>query len=96
MSSSFVAKLTSLPFSHSLSIRSSSSQGRFFLCMQHFFTSLFSYQSHPLKADAAISKQDWRKRSKPIPPGGTYPAKDQCRYISLFHSFSLSTNTLFA
>jgi hypothetical protein len=24
-------------------------------------------------------RDDWRQRSKPIPPGGTYPAKDHCR-----------------
>ncbi|CAJ2673727.1 7-hydroxymethyl chlorophyll a reductase, chloroplastic [Trifolium pratense] len=66
MSSSFVAKLTSLPFSHSLSIRSSSSQ------------------------DAATSKQDWRKRSKPIPPGGTYPAKDQCSRCGLCDTYYIA------
>ncbi|GKC37837.1 7-hydroxymethyl chlorophyll a reductase, chloroplastic [Tanacetum coccineum] len=25
-------------------------------------------------------RDDWRQRSKPIPPGGTYPAKDHCRW----------------
>ncbi|KAF3652093.1 hypothetical protein FXO37_17664 [Capsicum annuum] len=24
-------------------------------------------------------REDWRKKSRPIPPGGTYPAKDHCR-----------------
>ncbi|GAU49108.1 hypothetical protein TSUD_13490 [Trifolium subterraneum] len=66
MSSSFVAKLTSLPFSRPLSIRSSSSQ------------------------DAATSKQDWRKRSKPIPPGGTYPAKDQCSRCGLCDTYYIA------
>lgn len=28
-------------------------------------------------------RDDWRKRSRPIPPGGTYPAKDHCRFIFL-------------
>ncbi|KAI8537791.1 hypothetical protein RHMOL_Rhmol09G0051800 [Rhododendron molle] len=27
-------------------------------------------------------RDDWRKRSRPIPPGGTYPAKDHCRMMS--------------
>lgn len=26
-------------------------------------------------------REDWRKRSRPIPPGGTYPAKDHCRFF---------------
>lgn len=25
-------------------------------------------------------RDDWRERSRPIPPGGTYPAKDHCRF----------------
>lgn len=29
-------------------------------------------------------RDDWRTKSKPIPPGGTYPAKDHCRSISSF------------
>ncbi|KAI5397696.1 hypothetical protein KIW84_063495 [Lathyrus oleraceus] len=61
--SSFVPKLTSLPFS--LSIRSSSSQ------------------------DGTV-KQDWRKRSKPIPPGGTYPAKDQCSRCGLCDTYYIA------
>ena len=28
-------------------------------------------------------RDDWRQRSRPIPPGGTYPAKDHCRLIFL-------------
>ena len=25
-------------------------------------------------------RENWRQRSKPVPPGGTYPAKDHCRF----------------
>lgn len=31
-------------------------------------------------------RSDWREKSRPIPAGGTYPAKDHCRF-----SFSLSS-----
>ncbi|XP_072073821.1 7-hydroxymethyl chlorophyll a reductase, chloroplastic isoform X3 [Arachis hypogaea] len=51
---SFIGKLSSLPLSLPLSIRSSSS-----------------------KEDVTL-REDWRKRSRPIAPGGTYPAKDHC------------------
>lgn len=34
-------------------------------------------------------REDWREKSKPIPPGGTYPAKDHCRFC-LFCLFYLS------
>lgn len=32
-------------------------------------------------------REDWRKKSRPIPPGGTYPAKDHCRFIILLFFF---------
>lgn len=39
--------------------------------------------------------EDWRKKSKPVPPGGVYPAKELCSkcglcdtYVSLSHSAS--------
>jgi hypothetical protein len=37
-------------------------------------------------------REDWRNRSKPIPPGGTYPAKDHCRFNppTLLANFFLS------
>lgn len=28
-------------------------------------------------------RDDWRQKSRPIPPGGTYPAKDHCRFTFL-------------
>ncbi|KAF5197058.1 7-hydroxymethyl chlorophyll a reductase protein [Thalictrum thalictroides] len=32
-------------------------------------------------------REDWRKRSKPIPPGGTYPAKDHCSKCGLCDTY---------
>lgn len=29
-------------------------------------------------------RDDWRQKSRPIPPGGTYPAKDHCRFKTFF------------
>ena len=29
-------------------------------------------------------REDWREKSRPIPPGGTYPAKDHCRFFLSF------------
>lgn len=40
--------------------------------------------------ESSISKQDWRKRSKPIPPGGTYPAKDQCSRCGLCDTYYIA------
>lgn len=42
-----------------------------------------------LKVRAKALREDWRQKSKPIPPGAVYPAKDYCRYVLCFavHSF---------
>ena len=32
------------------------------------------------KLPARALREDWRQKSKPIPPGAVYPAKDHCRY----------------
>ncbi|KAH9619659.1 hypothetical protein KSS87_003841 [Heliosperma pusillum] len=40
-----------------------------------FFCSSSSDNSKPGKQ----VRPDWRQKSRPIPPGGTYPAKDHCR-----------------
>ena len=31
--------------------------------------------------DSVKLRDDWRNRSRPITPGGVYPAKDHCRYL---------------
>ncbi|KAH9681439.1 7-hydroxymethyl chlorophyll a reductase [Citrus sinensis] len=35
-------------------------------------------------------REDWRKRSKPIPPGGTYPAKDHCSRCGLCDTYYIA------
>ncbi|KAG5127146.1 hypothetical protein JHK82_027981 [Glycine max] len=35
-------------------------------------------------------KQDWRTKSKPIPPGGTYPAKDHCSRCGLCDTYYIA------
>ncbi|KAK2993352.1 hypothetical protein RJ640_007619, partial [Escallonia rubra] len=32
-------------------------------------------------------REDWRKKSRPIPPGGTYPAKDHCSQCGLCDTY---------
>ncbi|KAF1898749.1 hypothetical protein Lal_00000651 [Lupinus albus] len=35
-------------------------------------------------------REDWRNRSKPIPPGGTYPAKDHCSQCGLCDTYYIA------
>ncbi|XP_057499328.1 7-hydroxymethyl chlorophyll a reductase, chloroplastic isoform X2 [Actinidia eriantha] len=35
-------------------------------------------------------RDDWRTRSRPIPPGGTYPAKDQCSRCGLCDTYYIA------
>ncbi|KAL8162854.1 hypothetical protein V2J09_014343 [Rumex salicifolius] len=35
-------------------------------------------------------RPDWRDRSRPIPPGGTYPAKDQCSRCGLCDTYYIA------
>jgi hypothetical protein len=35
-------------------------------------------------------REDWRQRSKPIPPGGTYPAKDHCSQCGLCDTYYIA------
>lgn len=39
---------------------------------------------------SAKLRDDWRQKSRPIPPGGTYPAKDHCRFF--IHTLTFDTN----
>ncbi|KAK1557732.1 hypothetical protein Q3G72_030557 [Acer saccharum] len=34
--------------------------------------------------------EDWRQRSRPIPPGGTYPAKDHCSQCGLCDTYYIA------
>lgn len=70
------AKFSSLPLSISTIYSSSSS----------------SSSSSPSKDGSKSVKlrEDWRKRSKPIPPGGTYPAKDHCSRCGLCDTYYIA------
>ncbi|KAG4907108.1 hypothetical protein JHK86_055592 [Glycine max] len=46
-------------------------------------------RSSSSKADTSL-KQDWRTKSKPIPPGGTYPAKDHCSRCGLCDTYYIA------
>ncbi|KAJ4968694.1 hypothetical protein NE237_015395 [Protea cynaroides] len=35
-------------------------------------------------------REDWRKRSRPIPPGGTYPAKEHCSQCGLCDTYYIA------
>ncbi|XP_019094995.1 PREDICTED: 7-hydroxymethyl chlorophyll a reductase, chloroplastic [Camelina sativa] len=35
-------------------------------------------------------RQDWREKSRPIPPGGTYPAKDHCSQCGLCDTYYIA------
>lgn len=35
-------------------------------------------------------REDWREKSKPIPPGGTYPAKDHCSRCGLCDTYYIA------
>ncbi|OIV98865.1 hypothetical protein TanjilG_21200 [Lupinus angustifolius] len=42
-----------------------------------------------LSKDATL-REDWRNRSRPIPPGGTYPAKDHCSRCGLCDTYYIA------
>ncbi|RAL48379.1 hypothetical protein DM860_005803 [Cuscuta australis] len=44
-----------------------------------------SSSSKPLKP-----REDWRHRSRPIPPGGIYPAKDHCSHCGLCDTYYIA------
>ncbi|KAF8388321.1 hypothetical protein HHK36_026987 [Tetracentron sinense] len=73
-----IAKLSSFPLT--LSIVSSSSS-----------SSSSSQESNSKSKSSSVKlRDDWRKRSKPIPPGGTYPAKDQCSQCGLCDTYYIA------
>ncbi|GMP55802.1 hypothetical protein CsSME_00020513 [Camellia sinensis var. sinensis] len=69
------AKLSSLPFTVSIVSSSSSS------------SSSKEANSNP---NSVKLRDDWRKRSRPIPPGGTYPAKDHCSQCGLCDTYYIA------
>ncbi|KAB2062088.1 hypothetical protein ES319_A10G129100v1 [Gossypium barbadense] len=60
-----------------------------------FSRPIFSSSSSKDKSNSDAKKtvklrDDWRKRSKPIPPGGTYPAKDHCSRCGLCDTYYIA------
>ncbi|XP_058095030.1 7-hydroxymethyl chlorophyll a reductase, chloroplastic [Magnolia sinica] len=57
-----------------------------------FAFSVVSASSSPQekKANSVKVRDDWRKRSRPIPPGGTYPAKDHCSQCGLCDTYYIA------
>ncbi|GMI70442.1 hypothetical protein HRI_000713500 [Hibiscus trionum] len=58
-----------------------------------FLRPIFSSSSKESNSDAKKPvklRDDWRNRSKPIPPGGTYPAKDHCSRCGLCDTYYIS------
>ncbi|KAI3859794.1 hypothetical protein MKW92_040673 [Papaver armeniacum] len=64
-------------------------------CFLPAFSSIISASSTSSSPSSPPPKQaklreDWRNRSKPIPPGGTYPAKDQCSKCGLCDTYYIA------
>uniref|UniRef100_A0A452Z089 Coenzyme F420 hydrogenase/dehydrogenase beta subunit N-terminal domain-containing protein n=1 Tax=Aegilops tauschii subsp. strangulata TaxID=200361 RepID=A0A452Z089_AEGTS len=69
-------------------------------CFFHFspkpclsFTPRCSSSSPPApggKGKGKALREDWRERSKPIPPGGVYPAKDKCSRCGLCDTYYIA------
>ncbi|KAK8332423.1 hypothetical protein V6Z12_A10G137900 [Gossypium hirsutum] len=54
------------------------------------FSSSSSKESNSDAKKTVKLRDDWRKRSKPIPPGGTYPAKDHCSRCGLCDTYYIA------
>lgn len=61
----------------------SSSNPLLFLCINFLTLPCVFAEANSSNPNSVNLREDWRKRSRPIPPGGTYPAKDHCRYINI-------------
>ncbi|XP_010243628.1 PREDICTED: 7-hydroxymethyl chlorophyll a reductase, chloroplastic [Nelumbo nucifera] len=73
---SALAKLSSLPFTFSIVSASSSSAS--------------SSKDVNSNSNTVKLREDWRKRSRPIPPGGIYPAKDHCSRCGLCDTYYIA------
>ncbi|KAL9232964.1 hypothetical protein vseg_008016 [Gypsophila vaccaria] len=54
-----------------------------------FTCSSSSSENNPPKPSKQI-RPDWREKSRPIPPGGTYPAKDHCSRCGLCDTYYIA------
>ncbi|CAL9153232.1 unnamed protein product, partial [Musa hybrid cultivar] len=62
-------------------------------CCSSSFTRPFSVacsSSSPAEKETSKLRDDWRKRSKPIRPGGVYPAKDHCSRCGLCDTYYIA------
>ncbi|RVW96787.1 7-hydroxymethyl chlorophyll a reductase, chloroplastic [Vitis vinifera] len=50
----------------------------------------FSHHRRKLQPKSVKLRDDWRQRSRPIPPGGTYPAKDHCSRCGLCDTYYIA------
>ncbi|KAI9078820.1 hypothetical protein K1719_039278 [Acacia pycnantha] len=63
------------------------------LCSLPLSLSIISSSSKESNSNSTNSvnlREDWRKRSRPIPPGGTYPAKDHCSRCGLCDTYYIA------
>ncbi|CAL9085293.1 unnamed protein product [Musa textilis] len=63
------------------------------VCCSSSFTRPFSVAcstSSPAEKETSKPRDDWRKRSKPIRPGGVYPAKDHCSRCGLCDTYYIA------
>ncbi|KAG8369745.1 hypothetical protein BUALT_Bualt14G0045700 [Buddleja alternifolia] len=61
------------------------------LCSNNPFTlSIVSSSSTGSNSKSGKLRDDWRQKSKPIPPGGTYPAKDHCSRCGLCDTYYIA------
>ncbi|XP_050372280.1 7-hydroxymethyl chlorophyll a reductase, chloroplastic [Argentina anserina] len=81
--SCLIANLSSLPVS--LSIVSSSPSPS-----PSSSSSSKGTQGNNSNSKSLKLREDWRQRSKPIPPGGTYPAKDHCSRCGLCDTYYIA------
>ncbi|KAL3359909.1 hypothetical protein AABB24_016416 [Solanum stoloniferum] len=66
--------------------------GKFSALPFKFYTILSSSQQQDANQNPKSVKirEDWRKKSRPIPPGGTYPAKDHCSHCGLCDTYYIA------
>ncbi|XP_066351915.1 7-hydroxymethyl chlorophyll a reductase, chloroplastic-like [Miscanthus floridulus] len=66
---------------------SSSSPGPRRSSLAFSLSSSSSKSKRTLKVRAKALREDWRQKSKPIPPGAVYPAKDHCSHCGLCDTY---------
>ncbi|KAK9146293.1 hypothetical protein Sjap_006196 [Stephania japonica] len=68
-----------------------SSLGNLTLPSSYLSVTASSKPSNPSSSQSKVKlREDWRQRSKPIPPGGVYPAKDHCSRCGLCDTYYIA------